>query len=79
MHIWIWVSNGRFKNPEPIQPGPMPYISVEEHLPGITGLLEYRKDSAQPLTKKWASVWPGKGMFFQQQYKKSSVFNIIFR
>lgn len=27
----------------------MPYISVEEHLPGITGLLEYRKDSAQPI------------------------------
>jgi len=27
----------------------MPYITVEEHLPGITGLLEYRKDSAQPI------------------------------
>jgi uncharacterized peroxidase-related enzyme len=27
----------------------MPYISVEEHLPGITGLLEYRRDSAQPI------------------------------
>lgn len=27
----------------------MPYIPVEEHLPGITGLLEYRKDSAQPI------------------------------
>jgi uncharacterized peroxidase-related enzyme len=27
----------------------MPYISVEEHLPGITGLLEYRKDSAEPI------------------------------
>ena len=27
----------------------MPYISVEEHLPGITGLLEFRKDSAQPI------------------------------
>jgi uncharacterized peroxidase-related enzyme len=27
----------------------MPYISVEEHLPGITGLLEYRKDSALPI------------------------------
>ena len=27
----------------------MPYISLEEHLPGITGLLEYRKDSAQPI------------------------------
>jgi alkylhydroperoxidase family enzyme len=23
----------------------MPYIPLEEHLPGITGLLEYRKDS----------------------------------
>lgn len=27
----------------------MPFISVEEHLPGITGLLEYRKDSAEPI------------------------------
>ncbi|HEX5024268.1 MAG TPA: peroxidase-related enzyme [Agriterribacter sp.] len=27
----------------------MPYIEVEPHLPGITGLLEYRKDSAQPI------------------------------
>jgi uncharacterized peroxidase-related enzyme len=27
----------------------MPYILVEEHLPGITGLLEYRKDSAEPI------------------------------
>jgi uncharacterized peroxidase-related enzyme len=27
----------------------MPYISLEEHLPGITGLLEYRRDSAMPI------------------------------
>jgi uncharacterized peroxidase-related enzyme len=27
----------------------MPYIDVEEHLPGITGLLEYRTDSAKPI------------------------------
>jgi uncharacterized peroxidase-related enzyme len=27
----------------------MAFILVEEHLPGITGLLEYRKDSAQPI------------------------------
>jgi len=27
----------------------MPYISLEEHLPGVTGLLEYRKDAAAPL------------------------------
>lgn len=27
----------------------MPYIPLEEHLPGITGLLEYRKDSAAPI------------------------------
>ncbi len=27
----------------------MPYIPLEEHLPGITGLLEYRKDTAQPI------------------------------
>ena len=27
----------------------MPHIKVEEHLPGITGLLEYRKDTAEPI------------------------------
>jgi uncharacterized peroxidase-related enzyme len=27
----------------------MPYILLEEHLPGITGLLEYRKDTAAPI------------------------------
>ncbi|MCD9016626.1 carboxymuconolactone decarboxylase family protein [Parachryseolinea silvisoli] len=29
----------------------MPHIPLEEHLPGITGLLEYRQDSAQPIRK----------------------------
>jgi uncharacterized peroxidase-related enzyme len=27
----------------------MPYIPLEEHLPGITGLLEYSKESAAPI------------------------------
>jgi uncharacterized peroxidase-related enzyme len=27
----------------------MPYIPVQEHLPGITGLLEYRTDTAKPI------------------------------
>ncbi|MBT1703318.1 carboxymuconolactone decarboxylase family protein [Chryseosolibacter indicus] len=27
----------------------MPYIPLEDHLPGITGLLEYRQDSAHPI------------------------------
>ena len=27
----------------------MPYIPLEEHLPGITGLLEYRQDSTKPI------------------------------
>jgi uncharacterized peroxidase-related enzyme len=27
----------------------MPYISVEDHLPGITGLLEFRRDTADPI------------------------------
>jgi len=27
----------------------MPYIPLEEHLPGITGLLEYRPDSGEPI------------------------------
>lgn len=27
----------------------MPYISLESHLPGITGLLEYSKETAEPI------------------------------
>ena len=27
----------------------MPYIPVQEHLPGITGLLEFRQDTARPI------------------------------
>ncbi len=27
----------------------MPYIQLEAHLPGITGLLEYRQDTAAPI------------------------------
>ena len=27
----------------------MPHITLEDHLPGITGLLEYRQDSAAPI------------------------------
>ena len=27
----------------------MPYIPLESHLPGITGLLEYSKESAAPI------------------------------
>ncbi len=27
----------------------MPYIQVEDHLPGVTGLLEFRRDTAEPL------------------------------
>jgi uncharacterized peroxidase-related enzyme len=27
----------------------MPYIPLEKHLPGITGLLEYRRDTAEPI------------------------------
>ena len=27
----------------------MPYIPIEDHLPGVTGLLEYRKETSEPL------------------------------
>lgn len=27
----------------------MPYIKVQDHLPGVTGLLEFRQDSAKPI------------------------------
>jgi uncharacterized peroxidase-related enzyme len=29
----------------------MPYIELEDHLPGITGLLEYRLDTAKPISE----------------------------
>lgn len=44
---WFGCRRARFKTSNHFNV--MPYISVEEHLPGITGLLEYRKDSAQPI------------------------------
>ncbi len=27
----------------------MPYIAIEDHLPGVTGLLEFRKETSEPL------------------------------
>jgi uncharacterized peroxidase-related enzyme len=27
----------------------MPYIQIEDHLPGVTGLLEFRKETSEPL------------------------------
>jgi uncharacterized peroxidase-related enzyme len=38
----------------------MPYIKLEEHLPGITGLLEYRKDSAEPIRELTQELLRGK-------------------
>ena len=38
----------------------MPYIKLEEHLPGITGLLEYRKDSAAPIRELTQELLRGK-------------------
>ena len=39
----------------------MPYIPLEEHLPGITGLLEYRKDSAKPIRELTQVLLRGPG------------------
>ncbi|WP_018615217.1 carboxymuconolactone decarboxylase family protein [Segetibacter koreensis] len=41
----------------------MPYIPLEEHLPGITGLLEYRKDSAQPIRELTQILLRGQSTF----------------
>ena len=38
----------------------MPYIPLEGHLPGITGLLEYRKDSGQPIRELTQILMRGK-------------------
>ena len=38
----------------------MPYIELENHLPGITGLLEYRKDSAAPIRELTQELLRGK-------------------
>ena len=37
----------------------MPYIPLESHLPGITGLLEYRKDSGQPIRELTQTLMRG--------------------
>ncbi len=42
--LLVWVSGGL-----PLIDLTMPHINLEDHLPGITGLLEYRKDSAEPI------------------------------
>ena len=39
----------------------MPYIPLEEHLPGITGLLEYRQDSAKPIRELTQILLRGPG------------------
>ena len=39
----------------------MPYIPLEEHLPGITGLLEYRQDSARPIRELTQILLRGPG------------------
>jgi uncharacterized peroxidase-related enzyme len=33
----------------PVKKIPMPYIPLETHLPGITGLLEYRRETGEPI------------------------------
>ena len=38
----------------------MPYIQLEDHLPGITGLLEYRKDTAAPIRELTQELLRGK-------------------
>lgn len=38
----------------------MPYIPLEQHLPGITGLLEYRKDTAAPIRELTQILLRGK-------------------
>jgi len=38
----------------------MPYIPLEEHLPGITGLLEYRRDTAEPIRELTQTLLRGK-------------------
>lgn len=39
----------------------MPYIPLEDHLPGITGLLEYRRDSAEPIRELTQVLMRGPG------------------
>jgi hypothetical protein len=36
----------------------MPFIPLESHLPGITGLLEYRRDTADPIRALTQELMP---------------------
>ena len=51
----------------------MPYITVEEHLPGITGLLEYRKDSAEPIRNLTQLLLRGPSTLTEGEDRKSVV------
>ena len=37
----------------------MPHIPLESHLPGITGLLEYRRDTAEPIRELTQTILRG--------------------
>jgi hypothetical protein len=37
----------------------MPYIPLKENLPGITGLLDYRQDTALPIRPTHGITAPG--------------------
>lgn len=45
----------------------MPYINLENHLPGITGLLEYRKDSGQPIRELTQILMRGESSLSQAE------------
>jgi uncharacterized peroxidase-related enzyme len=38
----------------------MPHIKIEDHLPGVTGLLEYRRDTSEPLRELTQILLRGK-------------------
>ena len=50
----------------------MAYISVEEHLPGVTGLLEFRKDTSEPLRELTHILLRGKSTLTEAERELNS-------
>lgn len=45
----------------------MPYIPLKENLPGITGLLDYRLDTALPVTPEEPAFYDRLGHILQEK------------
>ncbi len=51
----------------------MPYIPLDEKLPGITGLLNYRKDTALPIRELTQILLRGKSTLSEAEREMISI------